>query len=310
MNSGYFIAGEWGSTFMRLYLCDQSDGHFKILTEAHGTGVMSTKDFEDAFFTTAQPWFDAHGHIPVILSGMVGGNIGWHDTGYATCPASSSDIRPFMFKARGVSIAIAPGLSCHNMFGLADVVRGEDMQMLGWLDSQVRAADERHILCLPGRHVKWVITEGTKVASFFTGMNGEMEDILLQHSLLGRGVERTDTLSQPDFDAGIAIMFADPTLSLGHALFATRSRLVLGELTPKTAASFLSGLLIGADIRDALKACQDRGLSGPVIVMGASELAKTYAAIMIAQGRETIHVTTPHLAIQGMFNLFDQCETA
>lgn len=49
MNSGYFIAGEWGSTFMRLYLCDQSDGHFKILTEAHGTGVMSTKDFEDAF---------------------------------------------------------------------------------------------------------------------------------------------------------------------------------------------------------------------------------------------------------------------
>lgn len=307
MNEAYFIAGEWGSTFMRLHLCRPTPSGADILASAHGPGVVGCTDFEGAFFAAAQPWLDMHGPLPVILAGMVGGNIGWHDSGYAACPAGSRDLNPLTFTCRDMAIAIVPGLSCHNMFGLPDVVRGEEMAMFGWLDSRPRTPSERHLLCLPGRHVKWVATIGNRVASFFSGMNGELEDILLQHSLLGRGVVRTQVMSEADFDSGLKLIFDDPTLSIGHALFATRSRLLRGDHSPETAASFLSGLLIGSDIRDALSACQAREeLPQPVVVLGDSDLAGRYLRAIKTFGCDAAQVPTPHLAIHGLAQLLWQ----
>ena len=305
MTEGYFIAGEWGSTFMRLHLCRSTAAGCAIVASAQGVGVAGCTDFEAAFFATAQPWFDSHGPLPVILAGMVGGNIGWRDSGYAACPVASHAVAPLRFTARGIDIAITPGLSCRNMFNLPDVVRGEEMVMFGWLDSQTRSADERHVLCLPGRHVKWVTTTGAQVESFFTGMNGELEDILLRHSLLGRGVIQTQVVNEADFATGLDLMFNDRSLAMGHALFATRSRLVLGEHPPETAASFLSGLLIGGDIRDALTAYQARGgLPAPIVVLGESDLAARYIHAIKTFGCDAVQATTPHLAIQGLARLF------
>ena len=302
MTSSYFITGEWGSTFMRLHLCRRDGDVLTITASARNTnGVVGCTDFEAAFFSAAQPWFDERGPMPVVLAGMIAANIGWHDSGYAACPVSSGDLRPLTFTARGIEITLAPGLSCRNMFSLPDVVRGEDMQIFGWLDSHPRSPDEQHILCLPGRHVKWVVTRGHAVQSFFTGMNGELEDILIQYSLLGRGVLKTKTLSQPEFEAGQKLMFDDPTLSMGHALFATRSRLVLGEHTPETAASFLAGILIGGDIRDAVRALESRHLlNGPIQVFGDNDLSRTYAQSVQSMGREAQCVTEPDLAAQGL----------
>ena len=305
MTSTYFITGEWGSTFMRLHLCRRDGGLLNIVASiSNNNGVVGCTNFEDVFFDTAQPWLNEHGSMPVVLAGMIAANIGWHDSGYAACPVSSSDLRPLTFTTRGIGITLAPGLSCRNMFGLPDVVRGEDMQIFGWLDSRPRSPDEQNILCLPGRHVKWVLTRGHAVQSFFTGMNGELEDILIQHSLLGRGVQKTETLSQPEFESGRQLMFNDPTLSMGHALFATRSRLVLEEHTSETAASFLAGILVGGDIRDAMHAFETRHLlNGPVQVFGENDLSRTYVQSVQSMGHEAQCIIEPNLAVQGLVRI-------
>ncbi len=301
MNTSHFIVGEWGSTFMRLHLCIREAGTVQILAHVGGHGVLGCEDFESAFFDAAQPWFNVHGPVPVILAGMIGSNIGWRDTGYAACPISSDRIEGVHFQTRGIDITIMPGLRCQNIFGLPDVVRGEEMQMFGWLDDQARAPNEQHIICLPGRHVKWVAALGHCVQSFFTGMNGEMEELLIQHSLLGRGVLQTEQLSDPDYTIGRNLMFDDPTLSVGHALFATRSRLVLRDHTPETAASFLAGVLIGGDIRDAMRAYVSRDMiNGPVIVIGTTPLANLYAAELVNLGHPAQQVKDPDLAIKGL----------
>ena len=308
MASDLFITGEWGSVSMHLTLCLNTGTGIQILETAHGAGVIGCPDFEAAFFATASAWYQTHGPLPVILAGMIGSTIGWKDSGYILCPAQAGDLATGLttFHARNASINLSPGLRCHNMFGLPDVVRGEEMQVFGWLSEQ--DDHTQRVLCLPGRHVKWVVTQGKRIVSFFTGMNGEMEDLLLDHSLLGRGVTR-DTFSQTDFEAGLAALRADPTLSLGHSLFATRSRLVLGDHNTAGAASFLSGVLIGADIRDALSAFQNRGLiDQPVIVMGHGTACDRYAHSFATFG-QAIEVETRSLATFGLAAVYSAGST-
>lgn len=267
MASRMFITGEWGSVAMRLTLCRADGNTLTFLDTVEGGGVVGCTDFEAAFFAAAGPWLDAYGALPVILAGMIGSNIGWRDSGYVACPAGVDDITAHLttMHRRGIDIHFSPGLKCRNLFGLPDIIRGEEMQVLGWL--RQNAVSGRRLICLPGRHVKWLLAEGERVLSFFTGMNGELEDLLLGHSLLGKGVVRHSR--KPDaFAAGLDIIASEPGLSLGHALFATRARLVLNEHAPDEASSFLSGLLIGADVRDSLAAHRAKGTDGPVTVLG------------------------------------------
>lgn len=308
MTTDMFITGEWGSVAMRLHLCARTGDRIATIDTVRGGGVRDCTDFEAAFFAAAGPWFQTHGPLPVILAGMIGSNIGWRDSGYAPCPAGTAELTGQLtsFTVRGVTINLSPGLKCRNMFGLPDVVRGEEMQVFGWLNASPCEDDERRLVCLPGRHVKWMVTRGQQIVSFFTGMNGEMEDILLAHSLLGRGVVR-EGFSQPDFDVGLTAVRDDTTLSLGHALFATRSRLVLGDHDAGGAASFLSGLLVGADIRDALNACRSRGLlESPVVVMGAGQAATLYADGLAAFGQTMTAISDDALAIHGLAALLER----
>jgi len=83
-----FIAGDWGTSNLRLYLCQYSqNGASHILDTRFGPGISQINgDFEDKFFNLAQDWLDQYNAVPVILSGMIGSTIGWKDAPYLTCP--------------------------------------------------------------------------------------------------------------------------------------------------------------------------------------------------------------------------------
>ncbi len=301
------IVGDWGSTAMRLSLCAVDRDGIRVIDAAAGPGVKFCTDFEAAFFDSAQGWLDAHGVMPVVLAGMIGSNLGWADCPYAPCPtdATALDARMHRFTVRDVEITIAPGLRCTNIFGLPDVMRGEEVQLFGLLDLLGSPAD-RMLVCLPGTHAKWAVVIDGVVESFFTSMQGELFEILLSHSLVGRGLPDAATSvpitpETPAFYDGVRRMLDDPTLAAELAVFAARSRVVTGDLPAIEARAFLSGLLIAAEVRDAIAAYSARGMTfDRVVFVGAEALMPLYAVPAEALGLAVVQVPAHDASIRGL----------
>ena len=89
MSRAAFIAGDWGTSRLRLYLCDEG-GH--VLARAEGEGA-SVPDCAGRFAAAVKPWDKVHGPLPALLSGMVGSTIGWREVPYLKCPAKPTVCR-------------------------------------------------------------------------------------------------------------------------------------------------------------------------------------------------------------------------
>src|SRR3712207_2586984 len=109
-------------------------------------------------------------------------------------------------------------------------------------------------------------------------MTGELFNLLREHSilsaLLGLPAEADDA-----FEAGVMHGLSDEDVTA--ELFSVRARVLLGQAEREDAASYTSGLLIGADLRTGLRhAAEDR----EIVVMGRPELTQLYAAALRAAG--------------------------
>src|SRR5689334_2477784 len=154
MSKAAFIAGDWGTSRLRLYLCDATG---QVLARGEGEGA-SVPDCAGRFAAAVAGWDRAHGVLTAVLAGMVGSTIGWREVPYLKCPAQASGLAAAAcrFEADGRAIAILPGLSARGKTGAADVMRGEETQILGALHLQPQLTKGRHLICLPGTHTKWV----------------------------------------------------------------------------------------------------------------------------------------------------------
>jgi 2-dehydro-3-deoxygalactonokinase len=266
-----FIGGDWGTSRLRLFLCA---GGGTVLARCDGPGIAEAGARAAEIFAGLTADWDQS--LPALLSGMVGSTIGWHEAPYRACPAAPAAIADaaLRFTAHGRRVAIVPGLSCTNASGLFDVMRGEETQLLGALRLQPRFAKGRHLFCLPGTHAKWVLVEDGAVIRFQTALSGELFALLSQHSVLARGAGAVS----PDhaaFAAGVTA--ARDEAGLLHLLFSTRSRQLSGEIAPQEAASYLSGLIVGAEIAAALRLFAPQG---PVVLVCTPALATLYGAVL------------------------------
>jgi len=280
MTSAAFIAGDWGTSRLRLYLCD---GKGAVLARAEGAGAAAG-DHAARFAAGVAAWDAAHGKLPAVLGGMVGSTIGWKDVPYLSCPARAEAIaaaaRRFVHDGR--AIAIAPGLRCTNLSGLPDVMRGEEVQLLGALRLSPALAKGRHVFCLPGTHTKWAVVEEGGVTGFQTALSGELFQLLEAHSVLARGS------SPADMDSAVfaeGLQTAQQQADLLHLLFSARSRTVTGDMAKDDAASYLSGLIIGKDVETAARLF---ALSGPVHLICTPALAALYGRALARYGSMAI----------------------
>ncbi len=145
---------------------------------------------------------------------------------------------------------------------------------------QTAPAKGSHLFCLPGTHTKWVEVMDGKVTRFQTALSGEMFDLLARHSVLARGSgeARADDRA---FAIGVQDARAHHHIGLLHLLFGTRSRQLSGEIAREQAASYLSGLVIGADVTGAQALF---GFSGPVTLICTPALAALYGAALADYG--------------------------
>jgi 2-dehydro-3-deoxygalactonokinase len=102
----------------------------------------------------------------------------------------------------------------------------------------------------PGTHSKWIDVENGKITNFATYVTGETFAVMKAHSILGR-LMANDVDDQHAFLKGIDRAFADPAGIL-HNLFSARSLALYQELAPEHISSYLSGMIVGAEVGHAI----------------------------------------------------------
>lgn len=272
-NEGY-IAVDWGTTNRRAYrfspngkgadaVEDRFEDHKGILSIASGAFPAAVAEIRQRL-----------GDLPILLAGMVGSNRGWKEAPYVPCPAGLDEIAGALVWVSERE-AIVPGVS-YSGNGRADVMRGEEVQLLGAVAAGLVDADE--LVCHPGTHNKWANLRHGRIREFKTVMTGEMFSLLKDHSILsdmlGGSVGPNDMFKQAahsSFDDG----------ALLAELFGVRARVLLGQAKKEDAASIASGLLIGADVRIGLTIPTGARIS----VIGRTDLTKLYAAAIGETGR-------------------------
>jgi 2-dehydro-3-deoxygalactonokinase len=268
-----FIAVDWGTTNRRAYLIDGAGNHTGEFEDHKGVLSIPEGGFPDAVAEIREKLGDK----PLLLAGMIGSNRGWKEAPYVPCPAGLDEIAAKLVWV-GEREAIVPGVSYLGE-GRADVMRGEEVQLLGAVAA--KDVDPMGLVCHPGTHNKWVTLRHGKIDRFRTVMTGELYNLLKEHSILSdllQGkVEPNDAFKQ-------AARHAIDHEALPADLFAVRARVLLGEGKKEDAASWASGLLIGADVRI--------GLSIPtgaqIAVVGRPDLTGLYAAAISTTNRDVV----------------------
>lgn len=280
-----FIAADWGTTNRRAYLIGP-DGALQDEME-DGKGIMSVPT---GGFPSAVAELRARlGDRPMLLAGMIGSNRGWIEAPYVPTPAGAQEIAERLIWPETGRTAIVPGVS-HQDGESADVMRGEEVQILGAVAGGLIPADG--LLCHPGTHNKWVELHGGRIHRFRTVMTGELFSLLKGNSILA------DLLAMPagmgdSFTAGARHGLSNDDLTA--ELFSVRARVLLGRMPKEDAASYISGLLIGTDVRTGTRMAPD----GEVVVMGRPELTRLFATVLGTAGRSPREVDGEQAFLMG-----------
>ena len=289
------IGIDWGTTSFRAFRIAR-DGSIRD-RRSSPRGILTVPDarFGDTLREEIGPWL-ALGEDRVLLSGMIGSRQGWKEAPYLPTPASPADVAAALTDVAfdWARVKLVPGLTATDSAGVAEVMRGEEIQIFGVPALMTHGG----IACLPGTHSKWVRVENGRIVGFTTHMTGETYAALRGHTILGRTM-RDGPANGPSFEAGIG-RSANPG-GLLHHIFGVRAQTLVGALAETDAAAYLSGILIGHEIRAAMV----RGTGAVVHLIGAPELTQLYAtAIALCGGHAERH--DGDVAAGGLLSISEQ----
>lgn len=261
------ICVDWGTSQLRAYRLDAHGSAIESRERPEGVLEVQLGGFPAALDAITRGW-EADADL-VLMSGMVGSRQGWLEVPYVDCPADLTAIAGGVRRVewrRGATALICPGITCLDDNGVPDVIRGEEVQVMGAL---ALATDQKvGSILVAGTHAKHVRVKGSVIAGFSTYMTGEIFAVLKEHSILGRTMESGGRdFDEPAFARGVAR--ARETGGLLHHLFGVRALVLQGGLAGSAASDYLSGILIGHTLLAA-------GPQPPALVIGAPVLAHRY----------------------------------
>ena len=173
-------------------------------------------------------------------------------------------------------LAIVPGLS-QTAVGAEppDVMRGEEIQIFGAL--QLLDLQDARVVH-PGTHSKWAVVEDKRVSRFTTWMTGELYALLRHHSLLARTLPQEEPSADAQaFEAGVRRASEGPGLL--HHIFGVRTLCLFDGMAVDALPSYLSGLLIGEELRAQVLQPGDE-----VVLIGARHLTARYGQALALRG--------------------------
>lgn len=259
----HFLSCDWGTTNFRLSLVDRaSESVLASVTSSQGIQPTfeawgrSGEPDRIAFYRrqieraiselNAKQHFDLSG-CPLLLSGMASSSIGMKELPYAGLPLP--------LDGSGLVVENIPAgrdlphdlLLISGVQKPGDVMRGEEVQAMGWHQMQEAALSE-YLLILPGTHSKHLRIKAGKIVGFQTYMTGELYQVLSTHSILKNSLNpapKWDVRARNAFAKGVE---AVQTGNLSNLLFAIRAKGLQGSLNEAQAGPYLSGLLIGHEL--------------------------------------------------------------
>ena len=262
MQDAGLIALDWGTSSLRAWLLDD-DGTVRA-ARSEGWGIMHLPEggYPTAYAAITEGWHDRA--RPAIACGMVGSRQGWVEAPYLPTPAGLAELAGSLVQVEtGLgTLRLVPGLLEAGDPAFPDVMRGEETQAVG----AMRRLGGDAILVLPGTHSKWARLAGHRLTGFETLMTGEVYALLSKHSILGRGVADAPEGSAELRDAAFArgVLAAQDRGALAR-LFSSRALMLTGAIEPSAVLDYLSGLLIGEELR----------LASPILQAGDPRVALT-----------------------------------
>jgi len=148
------------------------------------------------------------------------------------------------------------------------VMRGEECQILGAL---LTRGQSDGLFLLPGTHSKWARVQDRRLTQFRTYITGEMFNLLRQSGTLAQLMTADEHVDEA-FARGVRAMASDAGLL--NRLFSARSLALFGRLEGRAVASYVSGMLIGAEMRDALAVWPDLARRHVACIGSAGMLAR------------------------------------
>jgi 2-dehydro-3-deoxygalactonokinase len=293
---GAFVVVDWGTSSFRGWLMS-ADG--EALAESRGSEGMlhcigggAATGFAPVLRDHLARLGAAEG-VPVLICGMAGARQGWAEAPYLKTPTRLDALHEGAIRIDAPGdIRILPGIAQARP-DRPDVMRGEETQLLG-----VTEADFSGLVCIPGTHSKWISIEAGRIVEFSTYMTGELYSVIAQHSILAHAVETEGPapIDSRPFREGLSVAMTAPT-ALTASLFRLRAAQLLGFEQRADGAARLSGLLIGAELADAL---HRHGPLRSVRLIGAGALGRLYEAALAGQGLDVTTVDAEQASRLGL----------
>jgi 2-dehydro-3-deoxygalactonokinase len=268
------IGVDWGTSNFRAFLLDE-DGNIRDRRKA-ACGVLHVADgrFAETLRAEIGDWLD-RGEDRVLACGAIGSREGWREMPYLPCPIGVAELArgTVAVSFAGARIRLVPGVGTMDAQGVPDTMRSEETQIAG-----IRGVlGKRGLVCLPGTHSKWARLQDGRIIAYTSYMTGEVFGALREHTIFARTM-RDGPTDWTAFEQGLA-RSGDAGGWLHH-VFGVRALCVTGGLNETAAPCYLSGLLIGHEVRAALP-------QGELVhLVGEPNLTPLYARAIAVLGGE------------------------
>lgn len=215
----------------------------------------------------------------VVVSGMASSSIGMVELPYKTLPfkLDGTDVVTRIMESSPqlpYKLLFISGAKTHD-----DVMRGEETKLVG---CKVNNDEEEQLIILPGTHTKHAVTRNGMVTAFDTFMTGELFHLLSTKSVLATSVSGEEKEAHTAFFLKGVAEGADNHLL--NSLFHVRTARLFDHHTAPQNFQYLSGLLIGSELRTLVhKSCHR------IILLATGVLAPLYR-----QALEALDINISH----------------
>lgn len=269
-----YLALDWGTTNFRAFAMDEQGQVVDEQQAKLGLLQVANGQFAQTLESILVNWIDEYQSLPIVMAGMVGSAQGWKAVDYLNTPLNCQQLGQHLYQFElpwGACAYIVPGIASCNSNGGWDVMRGEEVQLLG-LQKLVNEPSMQVIL--PGTHSKHLVISDSNLIHFETYMTGELYSVLTEHSLLGRGLPPQVVANQV-FLKGI---LDSQQGGLSHLMFLARSARLFKQIEENEVSDYLSGILIGYELRSVQ--------SKKVYLVGGDSLTQGYQTACQSLGIE------------------------
>lgn len=314
----YFFSCDWGTSTFRLRLVDaekqtilsEIKTDYGIASAFDGWKQAGAEEKERiAFYETyiseqvtniRDSRDNSLSNLPVVLSGMASSTIGMLEMPYSSLP----------FKCNGIDLSvqtIAGGTGNYSKIIIIsgvrtddDVIRGEETMLTG---CNVADDDRKQVFIFPGTHSKHIVVRNGIAVYFTTYMTGELFSLLSTKSILAASVKKPDQ----DFAGGDQYftegVIKGASTNIMNSIFHVRTNQLFSKMVAEENHSYLSGLLIGHELKDISNNKPDT-----ITLVSGNELKKSYllALNVLGFGNNVNYKNADDALINGQRNILEQ----